>query len=264
MQINRRDFLNLASSGITALTISGLTGACNSTTTHSTTKGIQAVAFDAFPIFDPRPIFGLVKKLYPSVGSQFASLWRTKIFGYTWLRVSGAQYRDFWGCIEDALIYTARDLKVELTDTNKTRLMNAFLQIKAWPDVKNALQQMKDRGIKLGFLSNMTEKMLHAGIRNSGLEGYFDHVISTDRAKTFKPDKRAYQLGVDAFALPKENIAFTAFAGWDAAGAKWFGYPTVWVNRLNFSAEELGGQPDRTGRDLSVLLNFLTENKSVK
>ena len=48
-----------------------------------------------------------------------------------------------------------------------------------------------------------------------------------------------------------------AFGGWDAAGAKLFGYPTVWVNRLNQPREELGVEPDQTVPDLNGLLAFV-------
>jgi len=258
MRINRKDFLKQGAGA--ALALYGTGGSVLSCRPKS--RGIRAVAFDAFPILDPRPIFGLVQRLYPRQGKRFSLLWRTRIFEYTWLRVSGARYRDFWGCIEDALVFTARDLKVKLDEETKTRLMNAFLSLKAWPDAPGILRELKKRDIKLAFLSNMTEKMLLSGIKNSGLEGVFDHVISTDRVKTFKPDPRAYQLGIDAFDLPRENIAFTAFAGWDAAGAGWFGYPTVWVNRLNFSPEELGAKPRAVGRDLSVLTKFVREENA--
>jgi 2-haloacid dehalogenase len=71
-----------------------------------------------------------------------------------------------------------------------------------------------------------------------------------------KPDRRAYQMGVDAFGMPKEEIAFAAFAGWDAAGAKRFGYPTFWVNRANAPLEELGIAPDGTGAGLQDLVAF--------
>jgi 2-haloacid dehalogenase len=63
-------------------------------------------------------------------------------------------------------------------------------------------------------------------------------------------------MGVDAFKLKKEEIAFAAFAGWDAAGAKWFGYPTFWVNRLNAPVEELGAMPDGIGSGLGDLAKF--------
>jgi len=226
---------------------------------------IKAIAFDAFPIFDPRPVFGLVKKLFPEKGKAFSVLWRTRIFEYTWLRASAGQYQNFWACIEDALVYTARQLQVDLTPDKHLQLMNAFLSIKAFPDVKPVLSELKSSGIKLAFLSNMTEKMLGSGIKNSGLEGYFDHILSTDQVKTFKPDPRAYRMAVDAFGVAREEIAFTAFASWDAIGAKWFGYPTIWVNRLNFTAEEFDIQPDIAGKDISVLRNFvLTRNEQGK
>jgi len=83
-------------------------------------------------------------------------------------------------------------------------------------------------------------------------------VLSTDRIRTHKPDPRAYQMAMDALKLPREGILFAAFAGWDAAGARWFGYPTIWVNRLDLPAEELGISPDATGRDLTDVVRFVT------
>ena len=64
-------------------------------------------------------------------------------------------------------------------------------------------------------------------------------------------------MAIDAFKLKREEILFAAFAGWDAAGAKWFGYPTFWVNRLNLPGEELGVTPDATGQDLTDLVSFV-------
>jgi 2-haloacid dehalogenase len=85
----------------------------------------------------------------------------------------------------------------------------------------------------------------------------FEDVVSTDRSRTYKPDPRAYRLGVDALRATREEILFVAFAGWDAAGAKMFGYPTFWVNRQRFPAEELGVLPDGSGETLSDLVDFL-------
>jgi 2-haloacid dehalogenase len=103
----------------------------------------------------------------------------------------------------------------------------------------------------------MTQEMLEAGIRNSGLERVFDHVLSTDRVAAFKPDPRAYQMGIDAFGRRREEILFAAFAGWDAAGAKAFGYPTFWVNRQNQPAEELGFMADHSGTALDDLVHYI-------
>jgi 2-haloacid dehalogenase len=47
-----------------------------------------------------------------------------------------------------------------------------------------------------------------------------------------------------------------AFAGWDVAGSKWYGYPTFWVNRLGSAPEELGAAPDAAGPGLDDLARF--------
>ena len=136
-------------------------------------------------------------------------------------------------------------------------LMQTWLTLKAWPDVAPALKQLKAAGIRMAFLSNLTEKMMDAVVKNSALEGFLEPHLSTDKVKVFKPDPRAYQMGIDAFKLGKQEIVFAAFAGWDAAGAKWFGYPTFWVNRMNAAIEELGVAPDGTGSGLADLVKFL-------
>ena len=173
------------------------------------------------------------------------------------MRTLSGRYADFWQITNDALVFAAKALMVELTPEKHSRLMDAYLKLRCWPDVPAALSAMKEAGIGVAFLSNLTDEMLEAGIRNSQLGGMFDHVLSTDRVKVYKPDPRAYRMGVEAFGLRPEQILFAAFAGWDAAGAKSFGYPTFWVNRQNQPAEQLGVAPDATGGNLNDLAAFL-------
>ena len=220
-------------------------------------RALRAVVFDAFPILDPRPVFALAEALFPGKGSALSDAWRNRQFEYQWLRVLMGRYADFWQTTEDALVFAAELLKLELTPARRAQLMQAYLELKAWPDVVPALKTLKERGLRLAFLSNMTERMLEAGIRNAALQNVFDEVLSTDRIRSYKPDPRAYQLGVDALKLPREEILFVSFAGWDAAGAKSFGYPVFWVNRLGLPQEELGLSPDGSGGDLTDLVSFI-------
>jgi 2-haloacid dehalogenase len=227
------------------------------TGTKSFRHNIKAIAFDGFPILDPRPVFVLVDQLYPERGVELSNVWRTKQFEYTWLRTMSRRYVDFWQVTGDALVFAAKSLKLDLTPEKHSRLMDAYLKLRCWPDVPEALSSLKKAGIRLAFLSNLTAKMLETGMHNSQLDGVFDHVLSTDRVKVYKPDPRAYQMGVDVLGLKPDEILFAAFAGWDAAGAKSFGYPTFWVNRQNQPAEELGVTPDATGGNLVDLAGFL-------
>ena len=251
MSIDRRRFLDLAAASV-------LTGAFSPAVRGARHRGarFQAVAFDAFPIFDPRPIARLAEELFPGKGQELGNAWRTRQFEYQWLRVLGGRYEDFWRTTEEALIFASAQLGLDLTSERRDRLMQSYLELTAWPDAPAALASLKDAGIRLAFLSNMTERMLESGIRRAKLEGLFEQVLSTDRIRTYKPDPRAYRMAIDALRLEREEILFVSFAGWDAAGARWFGYPTYWNNRLGLPPEELGVRADGTGRDLSGLPAF--------
>ena len=251
--MNRRDFLSYAARGVAL----GLTLSTPMVSSGDAGARIKAVAFDAFPVFDPRPIFRLAGSLFPEKGEELAKVWFAKIFGYTWLRTLGGQYQDFGKTTAGALEFAARSTGAALTPEARRELLSAWTKLKAWPDVEPALEELQVRGIRMCFLSNMSEEMLRTNARNAGIENAFEHFLSTDRVRAFKPDPRAYQMGVDVLELPPENIAFAAFAGWDAAGASWFGYPTVWVNRLGSPAEELGDRPAATGRDMTSLLKLV-------
>lgn len=252
MPLNRREFLNLAAAGL----VTGLM-ASSPLARAATSSKIKAIAFDAFPIFDPRPVFALAEQLFPGKGAELSNAWRTRQFEYQWLRALSGRYADFWQATEDALVFSGELLKLDLTPDKRKQLMDAYLGLKAWPDVQPALQSLKEAGIRLAFLSNATSKILDAGIKNSGLDGVFEHVLSTDKIKTYKPDPRAYQMAIDAFNLKREEILFVPFAGWDAAGAKSFGYTTFWVNRLNLPVERLGVVPDAVGQNLTDLVSFV-------
>ncbi|WP_260839415.1 haloacid dehalogenase type II [Methylomonas koyamae] len=166
-------------------------------------------------------------------------------------------YADFWQVTAEALDFAVRQHHLEPSGEKRDRLLQSFLTLEPWPDAKEALLQMKAAGLRLAFLSNFTAAMLDACVKHAGLEGIFEAHLSTDRVRAFKPDPRAYQMGVDAFELPRAQIGFAAFGGWDAAGAKAFGYPTFWVNRVQAPLENLGAAADASGNSLHELAVFV-------
>ena len=91
----------------------------------------------------------------------------------------------------------------------------------------------------------------------AGAVGIFEHVLSTDAVRTYKPDPRAYRMAIEALRLTRKEILFVASASWDADGAKSFGYTTFWVNRRTLPPEELGVAPDASGSSLADLVRFV-------
>ncbi|HEV8392400.1 MAG TPA: haloacid dehalogenase type II [Dongiaceae bacterium] len=248
----RRDFISLAATGVAtaALTSSRAGGARAS-------AGIKAIAFDGFTIIDARPVAARAEELFPGQGKALVQAWRAQQFSYAWLRTMGDRYRDFWRVTEDALDAAARAQGLALDAERRARLMRSYLELKAWPDAVPVLRHLTDAGIKLVFLSNFTAAMLDAAVKNSGLDGVFEDHLSTDLVQAYKPDPRAYAMAPRSFGLTREEIAFVAFAGWDVAGAKWFGYPTYWANRAGAPRDTLGATADAEGTDLSGLEAFV-------
>lgn len=78
----------------------------------------------------------------------------------------------------------------------------------------------------------MSDRVLRLGVKPVVFVGALRPIVCLWWAASYKPDPRAYRLGLDALQLTRNEIVFAAFGGWDAAGATTFGYPTVWVNRF--------------------------------
>jgi 2-haloacid dehalogenase len=133
-------------------------------------------------------------------------------------------------------------------------LVDQFDQLDVWPDVKPALARLRTAGVRLVFLSNLSEATLRANMKRNRIADLFESPLSTDRVRRFKPAPQAYRMAIEALRLPREQIGFAAFGGWDAVGATWFGYRTAWVNRAGAPAEPLDAQPAVTSRGIESVL----------
>jgi 2-haloacid dehalogenase len=252
VRLDRRAFIAGSVGGVLAGT-----GVTATAANAQTRRPIRAVLFDAFPLFDPRPVLAVAERVDPEKGAMLVQAWRTRQFEYQWLRALGDRYVDSWQATEDSLAFAARQVGLTLTTEHQKQLMAPYSDLAVWPDVAETLPMIERLGVKLGILSNLTGSMLESGLAKAKLRSSFSHVLSTDRVRSYKPARPAYQLGVDALGLERNEILFVAFAGWDVAGAVWFGYPTYWLNRLGSVAEELDASPLGTGTDLQSLVAFL-------
>ena len=258
-RMNRHDFLNLLLGAGAAG--SGLLGCAPASQSISPTAGarpkIAALCFDLFTLFDPRSVVEVARNITPERAAALCETWRVRQFEYAWLRVAAGQYRDFRHVTGEALDYAAEVHAVTLSTAQRESLIAAYSTLRPWPDTVAHLQRWKQRGLRMAPLANYSPRMLEELLAHAGVSDFFETQLSTDRAHTFKPAAAAYALGTQTFGLPKEQIAFCAFGGWDAAGAKWFGYPTFWVNRLRVTGERLAPGPDGTGPTLAEFARFV-------
>jgi len=232
----------------------------------------RAVLFDAYgTLFDVYSVAQLAEELFPGQGQALSVLWRDKQIEYTRLVTTsnhGAHYQPFSVLTRAALVFAIKKLVVGPGETMTQddfllehepaidMLLAQYQQLDAFPENLAVLQQLKARGIPAGILSNGDAAMLLAAVHSAGFDGLLDHVISVDPIRKFKTHPDAYALGEQATGLAARDILFVSCNAWDALGATWHGYTTLWVNRYHLPFEELGTQPTRTGGDLRAVLDF--------
>ena len=219
--------------------------------------GVAAICFDLFTLFDPRTVVAAAERQLPGHGSRLCQVWQTRQFQYSWLRVAAGQYRDFEAVTAEALEFALRDQRLELSSQARRQLVGTYSALELWPDAREHLAMWRRAGLKLAPLANFAPWMIERLLGRVGLIDSFDALISTDAARTFKPAPQAYALGPARFGLRRDQIVFSAFGGWDAVGAKWFGFRSFWVNRLGVTAETLGAVPDGSGPSFAELASFV-------
>ena len=231
-----------------------------------------AVLFDAYgTLFDVYSVGLVAEQLFPGHGHELSVVWRDKQIEYTRLVTTsnhGAHYQPFWSLTRSALVYAIKKIANESDSTwanglfdqqygvQVDRLMNQYRHLSAFPENREVLQALQDRGVRTGILSNGDAGMLNLAVKSAGLDGLLNHVISVDPVRRFKTHPDAYALGAQTLGLAPEQVAFASCNAWDALGATWFGYQTLWVNRYNLPFEELGTLPTRTGTSLRDVLDF--------
>ena len=159
--------------------------------------GIRTCVFDAYgTLFDVHSAVARHDEPMGNVAPRVSQTWRTKQLEYTWLRSLMGVYTSFWDVTGDALDYALDSFDIgdrQLRDD----LMNAYLTLDPYPEVKQVLETLKERGLRLAILSNGSPDMLASAVANAGIEDLLDAVLSVEDVGIFKPDPRVYQLAVD-------------------------------------------------------------------
>ena len=221
MSSDRREFMKLtAATAAIAGTVQAATPAAAQTPGQF--KTIKALAFDAYgTLFDVFSVTALCEQLYPGKGNQLAQIWRAKQLQYSLMRSLMGRHRDFWGLTEDGLVWATKNLQLDLTTDKKKQLMEAYLSLAAFPDVKPGLEALKTQGIKLAILSNGEPKMLEAAAKNAGIRDLLDDVISVEEVKIFKVSPRVYNLAPEHMKVTNPELGFISANSWDINGAKY-------------------------------------------
>jgi len=227
---------------------------------------IKAVVFDAYgTLFDVYSIQALAEELYPSHGADISVRWRDKQIEYTRLITQsdphsseGSEYyQPFWELTKLSLNYTLDRLKLDRSSGQVQKLMDQYACLTPFPENLDVLQKIKGIGLTTAILSNGSPAMLDSAVKSAEMEDVLDHIISVDQIRLFKTSPESYGLVQKTISVNKDEVLFVSSNAWDALGATWFGFKTLWVNRQNLPYEAIGPRPNYAGSDLAMVVDVL-------
>ena len=214
---------------------------------------MRARAFDAYgTLLD---VHSAVARHAAALGpraERLSELWRSRQLEYTWVLNGVGAYEDFWTLTERALD-TAIGLVGGVPDGVRPRLLDAYAELAAFPDVQPTLRALKDRGETVILFSNATTAMLTQAVAAGGLTDLVDEIVSVDAIRCYKPLPAAYAL-LDPWRGPEWRLTFHSSNAWDVAGAVARGIDTIWINRRGAPAEYPGLAPQRIVDGLAAIL----------
>ena len=216
----------------------------------------KAIVFDAYgTLFD---VNSAAEKCKDKIGDQwegFANFWRTTQLEYTWLRSLMKRHKNFWKVTEDSLDKSMKVYNIDMS--MKKDLLNLYKILSPYPEVKEVLGKLKDKGFKLAILSNGTQELLNELVKSNKLDNLFDDLFSIEDVGIYKPDSKVYDMPVKKYKINSSEITFLSANTWDVSGGGNYGYNSIWVNRNKAIFDNLDFKPKDEISDLTQLLKII-------
>ena len=219
-------------------------------------KNVKAIIFDAYgTLFD---VSSAAKKCKDKIGDKwegFANYWRTTQLEYTWLRSLMDRHKDFWQVTEDSLDKSMKAFKID--SSMRGELLDLYKILSTFPEVKEVLNNLKEKNYKLAILSNGTPSLLNELVKSNNLDSIFDDIFSIEEVGIYKPSSKVYDIPIKKFKIQKDEVVFLSANTWDVSGGGNYGYNSVWVNRNNNIFDSLDYIPQNQVKNLGELLDLI-------
>lgn len=193
---------------------------------------MKTLAFDVYgTLINPHGIILEVEKFEAQKAGLFVDIWRGKQLEYTFRRGLMKQYADFGQCTREALDFACLQTRVNLSDVQKKQLIEAYQFLPAFADVRESLVELGKAGHRLFAFSNGTKNGVGTVLKNAGIAGYFEGIVSVDDVKTFKPNPLVYQHLIETTKSEISRTWLVSGNSFDVIGAVNYGIKAAWVRR---------------------------------
>ncbi|CAL5866493.1 uncharacterized protein PFLUO_LOCUS701 [Penicillium psychrofluorescens] len=129
------------------------------------------------------------------------------------------------------------DQRPHFTSDVKQQLIAAWHAQPAWPEVRKAIQSIReDLGLEVFVHANGTTRLQLDLTRSSGLS--FNMLFSSQLLGVYKPSPEAYNKALQLVKLQPEEVVLVAAHAYDLRGAQSVGMKTIYVHRWTDDIDE--------------------------
>lgn len=164
-------------------------------------------------------------------GARGFQTWFARLLQMSMALSATGRYTDFSELAESALDSAAQSEAVDLVEGAWGQVASAMGSMSAHADVAGGLESLRRDGWQLIALTNSAQRSVDAQLAGAGIVDAFDHILSVDSVKAYKPLAAPYQFAAEVAGTDPKHMWMVACHDWDLAGAKAVGMSTAFITR---------------------------------
>lgn len=167
------------------------------------------------------------------------------------LEVESETYRKYHEVLGLAVKKLFKNEGFDVSDDDALEFANSIYSWQPFPETRNSLAALKDKGYKLVILSNIDNEIIKKSIELIGID--FDGVVTAQEVGSYKPAHGHWEEMLKRFNTKKEEVLHVAASYvHDIIPAKEQGFDAIWINRNN-EKPTTETRPDLEFNDLTSL-----------
>lgn len=207
---------------------------------------------------DLAPVRALVDDYLPSAGGF--TVWFQRLLQLSMATTAtGVGFLDFGALARDAFAAVAATADDSPGDDAFGSVGAAIAAIKPYPEVPAAMKRLHEAGWQLVALTNSGQAMVDGQVEGAGMTELFDHVLSVESVKTYKPAAAPYQHALSIAGCEPAAAWMVACHDWDLAGARAVGMQTAFIERDAMSYAPTWQAPELSVSDFTALADALID-----
>ncbi len=256
----RKSLLHLASVGVGVASLSQWSAAVEPAATPASPSAPRhrprIVAFDVIEtLFDTRPLDPLLSSIGLPEGSL--AVWFPRFLRDAFALEVAGEYQPFREIASASLEALLREHRLDPVRANIDKVLSAFAELPAHPDVKPAFEALREGGVRIITLTNGSADTTRKMLAGAKVDAFVEQSLSIEQVKHWKPARVVYLHAAKVMGVEPHEVALVAAHDWDTAGAGRAGLTTGGVARDGKHFSSAMPPPDTLGATLVEVVRAL-------